>query len=273
MGADVAEGIGADYSVGAIVKLNPSGAGPGLTYQVAEWRSNTVGAQDFAEELNYLGRMYNTCPAAVEVNRYDTTFTWLRTVCQYPEMYRWKHMDSVNVMSNKMGWFTNVSSRPRLWHNFRRFLEYKMFYVRSSIVAEEMKNFVKDDFDDRMVGHDEGTHDDALMALMIALWCAYEGEYDETRGYIPLFKEATEDSAEFKFNCNACGHVWYGNNFEEGAGTVRCPIEKCNSIRVVVNRNKSNINPDMVTDVQKLLGDIYPDLIDTAQIGPNYWEL
>lgn len=273
VGADVAEGLGADYSVGAVIRLH-SGSGPGPTYQAAIYRSNTVNPQDFAEELNRLGRMYNTCPVSVEVNKYDTTQTWLRTICQYPELYRWKHMDSTNVLSNKWGWFTNQISRPRLWHNFRRFLEYKLFFVRSAITAEEMKNFIKDDFDDRMVGGDEGTNDDELFATMIALWCAYEGEYDETRGYIPLFKEATEDSAAFKYSCNACAHVWFGNKEPdvsgmEMGGAIRC--ERCNSIRCTVTRNGPQLGTNLA-DPMKMLDDIYGR--DREVNGtPEYFEL
>ena len=273
IGADVAEGLGADYSVAVVIKIN-SGTGPGPTYQVAIWRSNTVGPQDFAEEMNLLGRLYNTCPVSVEVNKFDTAQTWLRTNCQYPELYRWKHMDSTNVLSNKWGWFTNQISRPRLWHNFRRFLEFKMFWVRSSITAEEMKNFVKDDFDDRMVGHDEGTNDDELMATMIALWCAYEGEYDETRGYIPLFKEATEESAAFKYSCNACAHVWFGNKEPdvsgmEMGGAIRC--ERCNSIRCTVTRNGPQLGTNLA-DPMKMIEEIYGRDREVNGV-PEYFEL
>lgn len=275
IGADVAEGLGADYSVAVVIKLN-TGSGPGPTYQAAIYRSNTIGPQDFAEEMNRLGRLYNTCPISVEVNKFDTAQTWLRINCQYPELYRWKHMDSTNVLSNKWGWFTNQISRPRLWHNFRRFLEFKLFWVRSSVTAEEMKNFVKDDFDDRMVGHDEGTCDDELMATMIALWCAYEGEYDETRGYIPLFKDATPDSAAFKYSCNACAHVSYGNKEPdvsgmEMGGAIRC--ERCNSMRITVTRNGTGMQLGTnLADPQKIMEEIWGFEREQGST-PYYWEL
>lgn len=269
IGADVAEGLGADYSVGVVLRLNKGGV-PGPTHQAAMWRSNTVNPQDFAEELNWLGRTYNTCQISVELNKYDTTATWLRMTCQYPDLYRWKHMDSVNIMSTKIGWVTNQISRPRLWHNFRRFLEYKLCYVRSTVVSEEMKNFVKDDFDDQMVGHDENTKDDSLMAFMICLWCAYEGMLDESRGYIPLFKEQTQEDAEFKLTCKACGLTSYLNNIpEEGGDAIRC--ESCKSIRCAVERNKKQLGFGLA-DPHKMLEDIYGRDRDHGG-APEYFEL
>ncbi len=269
LGADVAEGLGADYSVGVVLRLNRTN-GPGPTYQVAMWRSNRINPQDFAEELNWLGRMYGTCQIAVEVNKYDTTSTWLRMTCQYPDLYRWKNMDSMNIMSQKLGWYTNQLSRPRLWHNYRRFLEYGMCFVRSTIIAEEMKNFVKDDFDDRMVGSDSGTHDDSLFAFMIALWCAYEGEYDDSRGYIPLFKEQTQEDAEFKVTCKSCGLVTYTNTIpEEGGGDVRC--ESCRSIRCTVERNKKQVGFGLA-DPAKMLEDIFGRERTPGDV-PEYFEL
>lgn len=241
IGVDVSEGLGGncDYSVASVIKLSRGGLGQ--TYQVAVWRSNTINPQDFAEQLNFLGHIYNTCEISVEVNRFDTTSTWLRMNCQYPYLYRWKHIDSLNIMSNKIGWFTNQISRPRLHQNFRRFLEYEMFFVRSRITAEEMKNFVKDDYDDRTAGADSDSHDDELIATMIALWCAYEGEYDETRGFIPLNREPNQENSEYKFECQVCNHVFFGDRSkipEEGdfKNQMKCP--KCNSIRVQLSVNR-----------------------------------
>jgi hypothetical protein len=281
IGADVSEGLGGncDFSAAAVIRMSRSGVG--MTYHVATWRSNRISPQDFAEQLNMLGHFYNTAEIAVEVNRYDTTSTWLRTNCQYPNLYRWKHMDSINVMSNKIGWFTQMTSRPRLHQNFRRFLEYKIFYVRDHIVAEEMKNFVKDDYDDRTAGADSDTHDDTLFATMIALWCAYEGEYDETRGFVPLSREPTAAISEYKFICQACGHTWYGDantipQMGDYKDQLRCQNQSCNSIRVAFEQNLKRVikNPQEYID-PGTLGALHSRIFesDSENKQPEYWSL
>jgi len=241
VGADVSEGLGGncDFSVGCVIKM-AGGPSIGPTYQVAVWRSNQIGPQNFAEELAKLGRYYNEAEISVEVNRYDTVLTWLRSNIQYPNLYRWKHMDSIQPLSQKLGWFTNLLSRSRLHQNLRRFLEYRMFFVRSSNTAEEMKNFVKDDYDDRMAGADSDSKDDELIATMIALWCAYEGMFDETRGYIPLSKQSQPEDCTYTVQCVVCGHKDFTNLIPmEGEQNLKCGNEKCGSIRLMITSTKA----------------------------------
>jgi hypothetical protein len=248
------------------------GAGIGPTYQAASWRSNRTGTQDFAEELAKLGRYYNEAEIAVEVNKYDTVLTWLRSNIQYPNLYRWKHMDSININSNKLGWYTNVTSRPRIHQNFRRFLEYKMFFVRSAITASEMKNFVKDDYDDRAAGADSDSHDDELVANMIGLWCAYEGMFDETRGYIPLSKQSLPDECSYVVQCSVCGNKDYTNFIPmEGEQTIKCGNEKCGSIRVIIAPTKAFKSAK--ADPKQLLQEIGALDFERGQRQPEYWEL
>ena len=273
LGADVSEGLGGncDYSVGVVIRMS-SGTSIGPTYQVATWRSNRTGTQDFAEELAKLGRYYNEAEISVEVNKYDTVLTWLRSNIQYPNLYRWKHMDSINPMSNKLGWYTNQLSRPRLHQNFRRFLEYKMFYVRSSNAAEEMKNFVKDDYDDRMAGADSDSHDDEILSLMIALWCAYEGMFDETRGYIPLSKQSQPEECSYLVQCVICGHKDYTNFIPmEGEQNIKCGNEKCKSIRVIIQPTKAF--KGIKADPKQMLEDIGALEYVRGSSTPEYWEL
>jgi hypothetical protein len=224
-GVDVAEGMGEkhDYSV---IWVNRIGKGANPDVQVALWRSNTVGPVKFAEFVNIIGRMYNDALMCIEVNKYDTTFTEVRNRFQYPNMYRWKHYDSSNMLTNKWGWWTMYNTKPRLWQTARHWLEAKMWIVRSDIAAEEMKRFQKLDAEERGAAAETGSHDDALMSGMIALYCAHDLDYPEDMPYIPApsMSGSTVQSAEWEMTCGKCKHTWEGRNPEEyrNSGCPKC---------------------------------------------------
>jgi len=253
VGADVSEGLGgrSAYSVGVAIRYSTTG---GADYQVATWRSNTIDPIAYAYKLNFLGLMYNTALMAVECNRYDVCIGTMRFQLGYPNMYRWKHMDSLNVMSNKLGWWTNLSSRPRLWQTFKRWLQQELFYVRSSNLIEEMKNFVKDEEDSYTAGGDQDEYDDECIAVMIALYTAHEADWNDSLGMIAPKAELTEEDAAYHLRCMNCNRKWWTNVVPENsidpsefrpqigpdgmvkqAGGARCEI--CGSRRIEITRN------------------------------------
>lgn len=158
IGADVAEGLGGefDYSVGTVLRVNRKG---GCDEVVAVFRSNVIDPVAFAQVLNFIGRHYNESMLSIEVNRYDTCMSWVRFQLQYPNLYRWKHMDSINPLSNKLGWLTNVSSKPRLYQTMKRWLQHKLLIAPSRNFAAEMKTFTKDE-DERGATAENGSFDD-----------------------------------------------------------------------------------------------------------------
>jgi intein/homing endonuclease len=230
VGADVAEGLGgeADYSTGSVVKINRKG---GADYQVAIYRSNTIDTISFAYVLNWLGLWYNEAMMSIECNKYDTTASYVRFQLNYPNLYRWKHLDSLNALSNKLNWYTQANSRPRLWQTYKRWMQSRLLYIRDRVTATEMGAFVKDDWDDRGASGSEGSHDDALFATMIALYTGHESDYSDALGYIPLRPELTMDTAEWLMSCKACGDTWPANS---PADFTRCP--KCNNYQIFGNR-------------------------------------
>jgi hypothetical protein len=253
IGGDVAEGLGgkADYSVGVVSRFTATGS---ANCQVATWRSNTIDPIAFAAKLYHLGICYNTALMAVECNKYDVCIGQLRCTLNYPNTYRWKHMDSVNIMSNKLGWYTDIKSRPRLYQTFRAWLNHEAYQIRSRIVCEQMKSFVKDDFDDVYAGADSEEHDDDLIATMISLFCAVEGNYSEALGLAVPKHDLTMGNAQYHVTCLSCHHTWpevtvsdpiidqYGFGPELDAdkrvaqsGGTRCPI--CGSRTISINRN------------------------------------
>jgi hypothetical protein len=203
----VAEGLGGDshYSVGSCISYNLLGGGD---EQVAVWRSNTTDPIEYAAQLNHLGRFYNEALMSVECNRYDICLGTLRTVFNYNNLYRWKHIDSMQILSQKLGWWTNLASRPRLWQTFRRWLQSHLFFVRSRNLIEEMKNFVKDEEDATMAGGDNQMPDDEVMATMIALFTAHEGDWNDALGYIPTRTSVADAATDYEMKCRGCQHTW-----------------------------------------------------------------
>ena len=259
IGADLSEGLGGKsaYSVGVAIRFSTTGGGD---YQVATWRANTIDPIGFAYKLNHLGLLYNSGLMSVECNRYDICLGTLRYQLGYPNLYRWKHLDSLNIMSNKLGWWTNMSSRPRLWQTFKRWLQQELFFVRSRNLAEEMKNFVKDEEDSYSAGGDQDEWDDELLACMISLYTAHEGDWNDALGMIaPKAKLAKED-AVYVIKCQNCPNEWWANTVEDKnidptefqpqmdpnhkvvqSGGMRCAV--CGSRRLEITRNNNGGAP------------------------------
>jgi len=222
IGADVAEGLGgeADYSVGFVLKVSQHG---GIDEEVASFRSNTTDPIAFAHVLNYLGRWYNDALMCIEVNRYDTTASTIRFNLQYPNLYRWKHLDSLQILSNKLGWYTQSNSKPRLYQTWHKLTKQHLIVVYSRNIAEEMKTFIKDDYDERGAGSEKGSNDDHLMAAMIALYCAHEGEWDDSLGQMNFAsRELTMESAPWHMSCAGCQLLWPAHSNRDDQNCPRC---------------------------------------------------
>lgn len=257
IGADVAEGLGAeaDYSVGVILKVSRTG---GQDQVVAVFRSNTTDPIAFAYQLNWLGRWYNEAMLAIELNKYDTTASWVRFQMQYPNLYRWKNMDSINPLSSKLGWVTQQNSKPRLWQTANKYLKDRILINPSRNFAEEIKTFRKEDADDRSGGAGDGFYDDEAMATFIALYTAHEGDWDEQLGQIRTQGLLNMENAPWIMKCGnlACEYTWAAKSPTEWPVSNptmknRCP--KCGSRLVGGTRNITALNaqaePDALTGV------------------------
>jgi hypothetical protein len=285
VGADIAEGLGgrADFSVGAVIRVSYAGGGD---YQVATWRSNTIGPIQFAAKLAFLGRFYNECMVAPECNKYDIVLGQMRNIYNYGNLYRWKHLDSINMLSSKLGWYTNMASRPRLWQTLRQWLNQELFYIRSSNAVEEMKNFVKDELESVYAGGDKDSHDDELIALMIALYTAHEVDYNDNLGLVVPKREITTENAKFKLHCENCKHDWGENSLPDKvtdpdefvpemdpakhvsqSGGLRCPV--CGSRLLSINRNVEAIQAPLSTLEDEVWNEAMREWNPSQEWGPQ----
>lgn len=246
-GVDVSEGLGGkhDYSVITLIRIG-RGANPDV--QVATWRSNTVNHYDLALPAIHLGFWYNTAQLNIEYNTYQTCADAVRITYNYPSLHRWKHLDSQNINSMKWHWITQGNTKPKLWGDAVRRMRARLVVPRSSNLIEEIKRFQKDDDDsDKKAEAAAGSHDDELMAFMIASYCAHETDYDPNLGYSRIYGTRNEDDdaqKEYHITCLRCGYQFDDDELPRGTN-IRC--EKCGSILLKARHN--NVKENVVTRV------------------------
>lgn len=211
-GSDVAEGLGgdADYSVGW---MNRIGQAPAPDVHVATYRSNTIDPISFAFVLNVLGRWYNEAMMCIEYNKFDTCANNVRYQFQYPNLFRWKHLDNArDPLANKFHWYTQYNTKPRLWQTAVKWLRAGLWVPRDETFASEIKTFQKEDYEDRGGSHASGFHDDVAISAMISLYCSHDMDWSEDSGTVVMRSEGTvESSGDYHMKCR-CGHEWDTDN-------------------------------------------------------------
>jgi hypothetical protein len=247
VGVDIAEGIGEDYSVIAVNKLGKAGS---PDEQVAIWRSNDVEPLDLAFFANTIGRMYNEALMCIEYNFYKSVADAVRGQYQYPNLFRWKHLDSKDPMSNKFHWMTQPNTKPKLWQQGRKWIKAGWFIVRSPNFVEESQTFQKDDEDDKKAEHAKGCHDDELLSVLIALYCAHEWAADDSGRINPPLAISEVEPPRYKMICKKCGCEWGAARPDT---EYRCPKEDCGSI-FLVGIPLEAPDPRATLDLDTLLG-------------------
>lgn len=154
-GADTAEGVGGDYSVGTIYDIN-------TLEQVAEIKGH-LKPYDFAHELNDLCSQYqrgnNIWPIlAVERNNHGhAVLLELENHIRYINLYR--HKDE------KLGWLTDKITKPIMLNGFREGLENQTLTINSHDLLSEALTFINNN---GKLEASVGKHDDCIIASSIA---------------------------------------------------------------------------------------------------------
>lgn len=276
VGADVSEGLGgdADYSVAWVNRIGGFG---GVDTHVATFRCNEIGPIEFGDVLNFLGRWYNEALMSVEVNKYDSCFTQVRQYHMYPNNFRWKHVDATNMQSNKWGWWTTLTTKPRLYQTGSMWLRKRQWVIRDEEFYEEMLTFQKLDPEDRAVGSEAGFHDDVVMAALIALYTSHDLDWDENLQYVPTpnSKGGIVAGDQWAMSCGKCGFRWSATSPDS---YKRCPNDKagpggnlaCRSIQIT-GQFVANAETNNSIDIDKELN--YAGERSDPGYIPSYEEL
>lgn len=175
-GADVAEGVRKDYSVGVIIEVESKQVVAKIRGQ---WKPT-----DFADKLFELCKMYSSPQKgypilAVERNNHGhAVLLKLNEVLNYSALY--VHTD------DRLGWLTTSVTRPIMINAFIDSVEDGPLVVNDKEILTECLTLVDDD---GKIVASEGKHDDCVIATAIALQIAFANSltvYDNLENRILL---------------------------------------------------------------------------------------
>ena len=158
IGADVALGVGQDYSA-AVVMNN--------RYEVqAVYRNNRIDPSLWGELLFYLGRYYNNAFLAVESNSMGIATLQKLDSMGYVNLYKQTKIANVlNEEGERLGFRTTSATKPAIIGNLKNLIENEDIMIPDPIVIQELKDYIATD-----TGKTEaapGCTDDTVISLAI----------------------------------------------------------------------------------------------------------
>lgn len=157
IGVDPSTGQGVDYSCVDVWDID-------TLEQVAQLR-DYVRPDILADYIKHTGQMYNNAYVGVENNQ-------LSTVLELHKLY-WNIYFTTSVdqktqkRSRKLGFNTNAKTRPLILNKVKQLFEDGDLIINSGITKSEMISFIRKD--SGKVEHEDGEHDDSILAMAIAL--------------------------------------------------------------------------------------------------------
>lgn len=181
IGVDPAEGQGeeADNSCFQVIDQN-------TCEQVAEFYSNTVPPHTFAQILAMVGNTYND--ACIVVESQSCGLTVLNKLQH--DFYYGNIFHTVQGKKEQAGVKTTRMNRPLYLETMQTRLINKSMAIRSRRFVKELGTFIFNKQTKRAEA-DKGHHDDAIMALCLALHAR-----DARSRYVPVGYDAPEESKE-----------------------------------------------------------------------------
>ena len=160
IGADVALGVGQDYSTAVILNKERE--------VCALFRDNFIDPSVFGDILFYLGRYFNNALLAVESNSLGVaTLNRLKQMNYVNLYYQTKAATLLNEEGSKPGFRTTVSTKPMIIGNLKRAVEEYDLGIYSETIIQELKTYVSSENGSTMAL--SGNFDDTVIALAIAL--------------------------------------------------------------------------------------------------------
>ena len=159
IGADVALGVGQDYS--AAVVLNKG------RQVVAVYRDNRVDPAMFGRDLFYLGRYYNNALLAVESNSMGISTLQKLKEMKYVNLYYQTQIANLTDEDGvRLGFRTTSASKPAIISNLKNWIDNDEVAIWSSDIVSELRDYVSDD--KGKTNASRGSTDDTVMSLAIA---------------------------------------------------------------------------------------------------------
>lgn len=174
LGADTAEGLGADYSTFKVICVT-------CRAHAMAYRGH-VSIDQFYKDIDHWGRKYNKALAGVERNNHGhAVLLGLRTVCKYPNIFIEKDDDTRIIVDlskkrkePKYGWATTSLTKPLMMDQLKLAVEgdgledetnfQPEYRIRDLVFLSECLTFRQDGI---KLSAASGYHDDAIMAEAI----------------------------------------------------------------------------------------------------------
>jgi len=180
---------GLEYTVGVDASQGTLTADPaaiqvivsegGRQRQVARW----TGREDpiaLASIVEAIGTLYNTALVGIEINGVGIS-TQAVLMQRYYNLYRWRYLDKIAGLTERIGWWTTPTSKPPLIANLRHRITEGSLEIRDPETVAELKTFIHDGRGAGVAA--PGSHDDLVMALAIASMCATLSEGASGQAY------------------------------------------------------------------------------------------
>ena len=159
IGADVALGVGQDYSTAVVMNKERE--------ICAVFRDNYVDPSVFGDILFYLGRYFNNALLAVESNSLGiATLNRLKQMNYVNLYYQTKAANLKKDEGTKPGFRTTVSTKPMIIGNLKRAVEEHDIGIWSDTIIRELRTYVA--AENGSTNALSGNYDDTVMALAIA---------------------------------------------------------------------------------------------------------
>lgn len=169
IGADTAEGVEGDSSVGTVFKVSNR-------EQVAIFRSNTTKPSDFGDVLQSMADLYSTKSIplllAVERNNHGhAVLLKLDEYLRYPNLFRHKPEEGKELEKQRLGWITDKVTRPIMIDTFIESVENGTTILRDKQTLGECLTLINNN---GKIEAEEGNHDDCVVACSIAVQMCIE---------------------------------------------------------------------------------------------------
>ena len=159
IGADVALGVGQDYSAAVVLNKNRE--------VVAVYRDNRVDPAMFGRDLFYLGRYYNNALLAVESNSMGISTLQKLKEMKYVNLYYQTQIANLTDEDGvRLGFRTTSASKPAIISNLKNWIDNDEVAIWSSDIVSELRDYVSDD--KGKTNASRGSTDDTVMSLAIA---------------------------------------------------------------------------------------------------------
>lgn len=157
LGADVSGGVGRDNSVIQVVNAEN-------LEQVAEWVSDRLAPDVFAQKIAWIGRKFNNAYSAVESNNHGIV-TLKELLDLYPTrlIHRGERTDTIL----DYGLRTTAQTKPLMIGRLRKELALQVV-IHSPLLRDELATFVEKE--NGSLEADEGCLDDRVIALALAVY-------------------------------------------------------------------------------------------------------